>query len=359
MRPVKGASCRVLGHGSLQGIADIMYLQGVDLSILQADVLSYVKRNAIHRNIERRVRYVTKLYNSELHLIAGHGSKTIQDLDGKLVSYDVKGRGSFITAENVFQSLGIEVVPVHHERDVAIEKIRAGEIAAAFVVTGKPADSMRDVRPGDGLHLLPVPINSELSETYLPSTLTHDDYPNFIEEGETIETIAVPEVLAVYNWDPNSDRYEKVKSVVEAFFEDFDKFHDPVRHPKWKDVDLTAELPGWERFKPATDWLNRQVETAGTVKTVEAVEIVEPVDEEGFELSVGDRVIRVKGDTIKSIEKVEPVPLDGNNEDQTVIARSYPSENEAEDDIRAIATSPLSISVVPTSTDEGGGEPFV
>jgi len=27
----------VIGHGSLQGIADIMYLRGIDLSILQAD----------------------------------------------------------------------------------------------------------------------------------------------------------------------------------------------------------------------------------------------------------------------------------------------------------------------------------
>ncbi len=81
----------VIGHGSLQGIADIIYLRGIDLSILQADVLSYVQRNDIHSNIEQRVRYVTKLYNSELHLIAGPGIKTIQDLDGALVSYDVKG----------------------------------------------------------------------------------------------------------------------------------------------------------------------------------------------------------------------------------------------------------------------------
>ena len=104
----------VIGHGSLQGIADIMYLRGIDLSILQADVLSYVQRKDIHEYIDQRVRYVTKLYNSELHLIAGPGIETIQDLDGaRSISYDVKGRGSFITAENVFESLGIDVEPVH------------------------------------------------------------------------------------------------------------------------------------------------------------------------------------------------------------------------------------------------------
>ena len=211
----------VIGHGSLQGIADIIYLRGIDLSILQADVLSYVQRNGIHSKIEERVRYVTKLYNSELHLIAGPDIATIQDLDGEVVSYDVKGRGSFITAENVFESLGIDVKPVHYERDVAIEKIREGEISAAFVVTGKPADSMRNVKPGDGLHFLSVPMTSDLSETYLPSSLTHDDYPDLIEAGEDIKTISVPEVLAVYNWPADHERYAKVKSVVDAFFDNF------------------------------------------------------------------------------------------------------------------------------------------
>ena len=276
----------VIGHGSLQGIADVMYLRGIDLSILQADVLSYVKRNKIHENIEDRVRYVTKLYSSELHLIAGQGIETIQDLNGKPVSYDVLGRGSFITAENVFASLGIEVRPVHVERDVAIEKIRQGELAAAFVVTGKPAASMRDVEPGDGLHLLSIPMNNELSEIYLPSRLTHEDYPNLIEQDVTIETIAVPEVLAVYNWAPDTERYAKVKSVVETFFDKFDEFKGPVRHPKWREVDLAADLPGWTRFRPAQEWLDNRARFTSR---------------DAYELKVGDRVIRIRNDKIESI----------------------------------------------------------
>jgi hypothetical protein len=27
--------------------------------------------------------------------------------------------------------------------------------------------------------------------------------------------------------------------------------------PKWKDVNLTARVPGLERFQPAQDWLDR------------------------------------------------------------------------------------------------------
>ena len=320
----------VIGHGSLQGIADVLYLHGIDLSILQADVLSYVQRKGIHSNIANRVRYVTKLYSSELHLIAGRHIQTIQDLDGKVVSYDVKGRGSFITAENVFNSLGIDVIPVHFERDIAIEKVRDGDIAAAFVVTGKPADSMRKVRPGNGLHFLPVPLTSDLSETYLPSQLTDQDYPQLIESGIAIQTIAVPEVLAVYNWPQDSERYAKAKAVVEKFFNNFEKFMEPVRHPKWQDVDLRTDLPGWQRFQPAQDWLDNHAAST---------------DELSYELKVGDKVIRVTKDRIEGIDDVL-----SSSEQRT---KDFEVKALQKDDgIHEIATGPLSIDVTPGVSGE-------
>ena len=252
----------VIGHGSLQGIADVMYLKGIDLSILQSDVLAYVKRNRIHPNIDSKVRYVTKLYNSELHLIAGRGIERIEDLHGKPVSFDVKGRGAAFTAQNVFDAMGIVPVRLHLERDVAIEKIRKGEIAAAFVVTGKPADSMLNVEPGDGLHFVSVPFVPVLADTYLPSKLTYDDYPNLIPQGEVVNTIAVGEVLAVYNWAPDSERYKKLERFVDDFFSNFAKFMEPVRHRKWREVNLAASLPGWQRFEPAQQWLDNNVAPA-------------------------------------------------------------------------------------------------
>ena len=50
---------------------------------------------------------------------------------------------------------------------------------------------------------------------------------------------------------------------MDAFFSRFDEFQQPPRHPKWREVNLTAEVPGWTRFQPAQDWLVRQT-TAGT-----------------------------------------------------------------------------------------------
>ena len=241
----------VLGHGSLQGVADVLYLEGIDLSIVQSDVLAYIKRNKIHANIQSRIRYVTKLYNSELHLLAGPKFKTVKDLEGQLVSYDVKGRGSFITAQTVFDAFGVKVKPVHLERDVAIRKVQKGEIAAAFVVTGKPAASIQRVKAKGGIHLIPIEFDPKLAETYLPSTLTHAEYPNLLKEGETVPTIAVGEVLAVYNWPSTHFRYKKLETFIDAFFTNFKEFLTPTRHRKWKEVNLAARVPGWTRFVPA------------------------------------------------------------------------------------------------------------
>ena len=54
---------------------------------------------------------------------------------------------------------------------------------------------------------------SRCRRDYLPATLTSKDYPNLIPEGEKVDTIAVPAVLAAYNWTPGSERYRKLVAV--------------------------------------------------------------------------------------------------------------------------------------------------
>jgi TRAP-type uncharacterized transport system substrate-binding protein len=203
-----------------------------------------------------------KLHNSELHLIAGEGIETIEDLAGKTVSFDVEGAGSAITAQNVFDALGIVPNKVNIERDVSIERIRTGEIAATFVLTGKPAKSVLAVEPGDGLHLIAIPFTDEIAKTYMPSTLTHEEYPNLIPEGQTVDTIAVGEVLAVYNWDRSHERYAKLELFVNTLFDNFARFQEPTRHAKWREINIATELPGWQRFGPAQEWLDAHPQSA-------------------------------------------------------------------------------------------------
>jgi hypothetical protein len=95
-----------------------------------------------------------------------------------------------------------------------------------------------------------------LQGDYLPATLTSKDYPNLIPEGETVDTIAVPALLAAYNWAPNTERYRKLVNFVDAFFTKFPQFQKPPFHPKWKEVSLAAPLAGWQRLPAAQQWLD-------------------------------------------------------------------------------------------------------
>jgi hypothetical protein len=52
----------------------------------------------------------------------------------------------------------------------------------------------------DRLHFVPIPYPSQLIADYLPATLNHDDYPELIASGETVDTVAVSAVLFAYGW---------------------------------------------------------------------------------------------------------------------------------------------------------------
>jgi hypothetical protein len=74
--------------------------------------------------------------------------------------------------------------------------------------------------------------------------------------------VAAPVLLMVYNWPEGTDRYIRLAKFVDALFSKIDEFHEPSRHPKWRDTNLTAPVPGWQRFKPAEEWLARHKQIA-------------------------------------------------------------------------------------------------
>src|ERR1700758_2891670 len=198
----------IVGRGSVQSVADILFLQGVDLGIVRADTLDYLERKGIAKDIKNQFTYVTKLYNEEMTVIAPKSIQSLKDLDGKTISVDLPNGGTFVTALTVFERLGMKANFVYIEQRIAMEKLRKGEIDAVIVVGGKPYKSVSSFQHDGGrFHLVTVDYDKPLQGDYLPATLTAKDYPNLIAEGESVDTIAVPALLAAYNWAPNTDRY--------------------------------------------------------------------------------------------------------------------------------------------------------
>jgi TRAP transporter TAXI family solute receptor len=247
----------VIGKGGGQNTKDVLYLRGVDMGITQSNILRYYnKTGEVGRNIAGRLRYITRLHNEEMHLLVAPNINTIEDLAGKKVNFSDIGSGSQVSSQLIFEALKINVTEVNMGQADAFEAMRRGEVAATILIAGKPTGAFAKLKAeSKEFRLIPVPYSAALQEDYLPATLTHEDYPNMIAEGQSIETIAVGAVLAVFNWAPNSDRYRRVAKFTEALFKNFDKFLVKPRHPKWKEVNLAAELPGWERFGAAKELL--------------------------------------------------------------------------------------------------------
>jgi TRAP transporter TAXI family solute receptor len=191
----------IIGRGSVQNLADIMFLRGVDIGIVQSDVLAFAQRQRLFPSVATLVHYIAKLYDEEFHLLAGPGVTRLEDLADRPVNVDLRGSGTAMTASLVFEGLGLRPRITNLPQDSALERLRRGEIAAMAFVAGQPARLFSAIPPGSGLRFLPLPLTPALVSTYLPSRLTAARYPNLLE-GEEVETIAVGAVMAVYAWSP-------------------------------------------------------------------------------------------------------------------------------------------------------------
>ncbi len=247
----------VVGHDAIEGLLDLNALHGIDMAIAQTDVLDEAKQRATPPNMEV-VTYIAKLYNEELHVLARAEVARLEDLAGKKVDFP---GGARVTGPAVLGLLKIKVEPVFDDRAQAVRKLADGEVAAIFYVAAKPTPLFA-MLPGDGLHFLAVPMTPTLANAYVPAQLTAADYPRLVGGDASVDTIAVGTALMVANLQPKTERYHNLANFVDAFFTQFPHLQEPPRHPKWREVNLTAELPGWKRFAPADAWLKRNAVAA-------------------------------------------------------------------------------------------------
>jgi TRAP-type uncharacterized transport system substrate-binding protein len=238
----------IVSYGAASNLEDLIYLRGVDVAVTQSDVFEYFRMERKTPNLQNRVHYILRLPLSELHILAKTDIRSLEDLRGKKVNFGPAGSGSSLTGTIVFQRLGVEVEPVLIDQQTALQKLQSDEVAALVRVVGKPVDFFTRIPASSGLHLVPIPYTNTFSDYYTLGELDAKDYPTLIAEGQKVETISVPAVLAVFNWRKGTDGYRRVERFIERLFVNFDKFQAAPRHPKWRDVNLAATVPGWTRF---------------------------------------------------------------------------------------------------------------
>jgi TRAP-type uncharacterized transport system substrate-binding protein len=245
----------IVSYGAASNLDDLLYLRGVDAAVTQSDVFEYFRTQRKTPNLDRRVQYIIRLPISELHILARNDVQSLEDLRGKKVNFGPAGTGASLTGTIVFQRLGINVNQVLIDQPTALQKLQSGEVDAIARVIPKPIDFFSKIPANSGLHLVNIPFTKAFEDFYTLGEFTKQDYPNLLEGQDHIDTIAVPAVLAVFNWPKNSDRYARVQRFIEYLFNRWDTLQHPPYHPKWRDVNLAATVPGWTRFSVAEELL--------------------------------------------------------------------------------------------------------
>src|SRR5260370_2829492 len=107
----------VLGVGGLQNVNDVLFLQGIDMGVVDEDNLRLIKKRdpQLYANVEQRIQYITKLYNSEFHVLARNEIRTNDHLRGKNVRFNLKDSQTEVTSDIIFNALKIEVQRVNYD----------------------------------------------------------------------------------------------------------------------------------------------------------------------------------------------------------------------------------------------------
>lgn len=267
----------IVTRGPSENVEALLYLKGIDVAIINSDALEEFK--TLVPGINQRITYILTLFPSELHIFVRPEIRTLDDLKGKKVNFNTPGTAAAYSGPLMFERLKLDVTKTFIPHQIALEQMRTGQedMAAVVFVTSKPVEAFRNKRWEPGFKFLPVPFSD--FGLYLPSTLTSADYPQLIAPGQDVETIAVPTVLAAYNWPRPTDRYKRVARLTDHLFTRLEKLQGPGFHPKWKDVNLAAKVPGLTRFPAAQEWLDRTATAAPEATTSQAAATTAPEDQ--------------------------------------------------------------------------------
>ena len=232
--------------GSIENVYAVYQRPGVQLGIVQSDVLAFISRlesDPTLNKIAKKTRMVFPLYNEEVHVLGKRGIADFDDLAGKRVAIGREGRGTYLTARVFFQVSDIKPAStVLIDTDEALAELKAGRIDAMFYVAGFPVRLLRDgVAEADQLALIPI-TNKNVLELYPQADIPANTYA---WQKEKISTVAAKAVLV--SFDYRFRDCDNVGRLAQLMARRLDWLVQNG-HPKWKSVDLNAQLKGWEQY---------------------------------------------------------------------------------------------------------------
>ena len=232
--------------GSIENIFAVYQRPGVQLGVVQSDVLAFVSRlksDPVLARIAQKTKLVFPLYNEEIHVLGRRGITDFDDLAGKRVAIGRDGSGTYLTTRLLFKLS--EVAPSEQvliDTGEALAELKAGRIDAMFYVAGYPVKLFKDeVTEADGLALIPI-LNKSILEFYVTSEIPANTYE---WQKTPVPTAAVKAALVSFDYRrrdcDNVGRFAQVMAKRCTWLLE-------NGHPKWKAVDLNSPLKGWEQY---------------------------------------------------------------------------------------------------------------
>lgn len=232
--------------GSVENIFAVYQRPGVQMGIVQSDVLAFVARlqsDPVLTRIAKKTKMVFPLYNEEVHLVGKREIAEFDDLAGRRVAVGREGSGTYLTARLLFKLAEVapsEMVLIDTQEGLA--ELKAGRIDAMFYVAGYPVRLLKeDVSDGDKLAVIPI-LNKSIVEFYPKAEIPAGTYA---WQPTAVSTVAAKAVLVSFDFRRRDcDSVGKVAQLIATRQEWLQK----NGHPKWKAVDLNFPLRGWEQY---------------------------------------------------------------------------------------------------------------
>lgn len=243
------------GKGGLQNIRDVLTRPNMDFGIAPVPVLDAAAGMDGFGNLRKRIAYVAPLYFEEVHVIAGSKLFHVEDLDGKEVAIGEEGSSTAIIARRILAALEINVRPSTLSGQAAVDAVKEGRIAGAFVVSGKPVDTIRGLF-SRSVTIMSLPMD-KVPEGFVPAVVEHDDYPDLIPYGLKVRTYAVQNALFAYNWPLRSPRGRVERTFLSVLLYRLADLQVGGRHGKWREVNVAGTIPGWRRLPAMQAWLDK------------------------------------------------------------------------------------------------------
>ena len=232
--------------GAVDNIYAVSQRSGLQLAIVQSDVLTFVaeqQSNPTIARIAQGIRLVFPLYDEEVHVLARRELGTLDTLAGKRVAIGREGSGTYLTARLLVKLAGIapgEMVAI--DGGEALAELKAGRIDAMVSVIAQPVGRFRtDVKAEDGLALMPI-TSGAILDRYAAAEISAGSYG---WQTTPVSTVAVKAVLVAY--DVRRRDCESIGRLAQHVAAGMDWLLKNG-HPQWKRVALDQPVKGWEQY---------------------------------------------------------------------------------------------------------------